>query len=108
MFIAYRNLFGYIIGLAVVCSDNLRCGGIECRTVRADECNISCVVLDADINNELFRILCLDVKVAVLRPIGNRTDFVIVQYLVGLVVKYRLNARSVIICSQLNIDIVVE
>ena len=47
-------------------------------------------------------------KVAVIGPIGDCTDFIVGKHLIGPEVQHRLHAGSVVLCRQLDIDIILK
>ena len=77
------NALGHIVRMTVLDTDDLRYGGVKYCTVRTDIRDISGVVLNADIDNELCAILGCNSEIAAFRPIGDRTDIHSLKNAVG-------------------------
>ena len=74
VFVVHSNAFGHVVGLSVLHADDLRRGGVEDHAVRADVGDVSGVVLNTDVDDELRHILGGDVEVAAVRPVGEGAD----------------------------------
>ena len=108
VFIVHGNAFGHVVGLAVLHADDLRRGGVEDHAVGADIGDVSGVVLDADVDDELLHVLGGDVEVAAFRPVGEGADGGLVKKFVGLVIENGLDARGFVVRRELDVDVAVE